>query len=203
MKRLEQLVSATVARKLIAEIRNVTEACFAPPTRGGSLDELRDNIWEIYLREGIATGHPRAVVAAARTAYTEIFEQLAEQRGFGKAGRLRRRFLDQLNRTLIDDVRGYKKIDPGEYIPTREDLAKIKTITLGLDGFVDVASQLTGLEELELYGEDERERGLGKALAAAIPAPDLRRLTLNSTTTALLAGAIANPTWNKVDYLAI
>jgi hypothetical protein len=202
-KSLDQLLGVAAATKLVAELRRQAEELFEAPGRDG-LDELRDNIWDMYIGGGVEIDHPKAVVAAARRAYNAIFVEVAERRGFGKHAELRRLWMTRLSRQLADGVRGYKKVEPSTYVPTSDDLAKLSRATLSFDdAFVDLASQLVNLEELELYGSEERVAGVGKALAAALPAPKLRKLTLQETKPDVLDGAIANPAWAELEYLAL
>jgi plasmid stabilization system protein ParE len=203
VKRLEQLVSATVARRLVTKLRSLTEELFEPPRRGSSIEEIRDNLWDLYLSGDLESSHPPSVVAAARREYLEIFEVIAQGRGHGRDVQLRRRFMTQLAHALVD-VAGYKKIDPPTYVPTKSDLAKIKRATIPPElAFIDLANQLTGLEHLTVHGNRERQPGLTRALIAELPAPALRNLTLDGAASVALEGAIANPRWPALTYLAL
>ena len=200
-KTLADLVDAKTAATLEREIRAATEDLFELP----GTEEIRDNIWEMYIEGSIITDHGGKVVGAARRRYNEIFEEVAHQHGAGKMSHERKRFLGQLARRLRDDVKGYKKIDPDTYVVTADDLAKLEKVDIAVAcTFIDLIEQLTNLTELTLCESGNRPKPGGpKALGAAFAAPKLRALILQDDVGDALEGAIANPTFDKVDYLAL
>jgi len=203
-KSLADLVDAKTAAKIEREIRQQTESLFEMSGKSGA-EDTRDNLWEMYIEGTMIADYGGKIVGASHKLYNDIFEQIAQKHGVGKVSQERKRFVRQLAAKLQDRIKGYKKIDPDTYHPTAADLAKLDEIDIAVAcTFTDLTKQLTNLVELTLCETgDTPKPGGPKTLAASFVAPTLRRLILTDDVGDALEGAIANPTFKNIDYLAL